>query len=275
VERRRAVSEVLEGRAAGAFVELDDAALDAQLGPTSLRVAAGERVALVGRNGSGKSTLLRLIAGLAAPSSGRVLVTCATSATPANHAKPRLGYVPQAFRASLLPWLSARDNVALPLRAEPLTKGERAACVEEALGVVPLERALLARRPQTLSGGEQQLVALARAIVACPSLLLLDEPFSALDSVARGAARIALGAWLARSGASMLIVSHDLDDLVLAERALVFDGREASAGLAAFEACAGRIVADVPASQARAQIAKLAHSAQPAHPQEAHVPAAP
>jgi ABC-type nitrate/sulfonate/bicarbonate transport system ATPase subunit len=226
------------GRAA-ASVELDDACLDAQLGPVSLRVAAGERVALVGRNGSGKSTLLRLIAGLAKPTRGRVRVTCVKGA---------LGYVPQAFRASLLPWLSVRDNVALPLRGEPLTAGERVARVDEALAAVPLDRALLTRRPQTLSGGEQQLVALARALVARPSLLLLDEPFSALDAVARRAMRAALGAWLgaARAGASLLIVSHDLDDLALAERALVFAGRP------------GRVVADVPAARARDEIARLA-----------------
>lgn len=263
------------GRASGepaVLIEVEGACLDAQLGPVSLRVAAGERLALVGRNGSGKSTLLRLIAGLAAPTGGSVRVarargatdaTDATDATGATGVTRALGYVPQAFRASLLPWLSAGDNVALPLRGERLTAGVRAARVDEALEVVPLDRALLARRPQTLSGGEQQLVALARALVARPSLLLLDEPFSALDVVARRAVRGALGAWLARARASVLIVSHDLDDLALAERALVFAG------------CPGRVVADVPAARARDEIARLTPLTPLTKDAEAHVAAAP
>lgn len=263
--RERAVSVGVDSVRSGAAVrvEIDAACLGAQLGPVSLHVGAGERVALVGRNGSGKSTLLRLIAGLAAPSRGRVVVTRANDTTGVMRA---LGYVPQAFPASLLPWLSVRDNVALPLRAERLTAGERVARVEEALAVVPLDRALLARRPQTLSGGEQQLVALARALVARPSLLLLDEPCSALDAVARRVVRGALGGWLARTGASLLIVSHDLDDLVLAERALVF-ARHAGG--------AGRVVADVPAARAREEIARLAELAPDVRDTEAHVAAAP
>ncbi len=257
-----------------ALVELTDARVDAQLGPVSIRVAAGERIALVGRNGSGKSTLLRLVAGLASPSSGRVRVRL-------DRARGPLGYAPQAFRASLLPWLSVRENVALPLRAERLAPSEHARRVDRALDVVALDRALLSRRPQTLSGGEQPLVVLARAVVARPAVLLLDEPCSALDAVARGTVRRALGAWLAASGATLLLVTHDLDDLALVERALVFaKGTSTEPG-------AGRVVADVPVAQARAQIARLAAGAEDAEDAEdatsaesgrgaeAHVAAAP
>jgi ABC-type nitrate/sulfonate/bicarbonate transport system ATPase subunit len=181
----------------------------------SLRLGAGERVALLGENGVGKTTLLRLIAGLEAPVAGSVRTTAP------------VGYVAQNYRASLLPWLRVRGNIALPLRAAAASDAATSVAqqVEAAADLVGLPPSLLARFPYQLSGGEQQRVALARALVGAPRLLLLDEPLAALDVLARIALRASLRAFLEERGAALLLVTHDLDDaLELAGRALVVSG---------------------------------------------------
>ena len=175
----------------------------------SFSIACGERVALLGRNGTGKTTLLRLAAGLEHPAGGGVDV------------HGRIGYVPQDAGASLLPWFRVRTNVVL---------GQRDAeeALAEALAVVPACAGLLDRWPSELSGGEQQLVALARAFACDPQLVLLDEPFSALDAAVRPAVRQSLLARIALRGATLVMVTHDDDDVsALAERVLRLDGRPA------------------------------------------------
>ena len=169
-----------------------------------LDIARGEFVALLGRSGSGKSTLLRVLAGLDRDSTGDLHVD---------------GTVSVAFQAPrLVPGTRVLDNVALGLRVpEPVAAAERA-LAEVAL----TERATA--WPLTLSGGEAQRVSLARALVRDPDLLLLDEPFSALDALTRiNVHRLVLDLW-ARHRPGVLLVTHDVDEaLLLADRVLVLD----------------------------------------------------
>jgi ABC-type nitrate/sulfonate/bicarbonate transport system ATPase subunit len=185
----------------------------------SLHVNAGEFVALIGPSGSGKTTLLSLIVGLEEPTSGEI----ALRGDP--HA-PRLGdvgYMPQ--RDLLLPWRSALDNAAAGLEVRGLAKAEareRARELFQQFGLVGFERAW----PATLSGGMRQRVAFARAVLAGGELLLLDEPFGALDALTR----LGLQRWLAEMCAVLkltcLLVTHDLDEaLLLADRVYVLTPR--------------------------------------------------
>jgi len=185
------------------------------LADVTLEARAGERVAILGPNGAGKSTLLRVIAGLVRPDRGTA------------RAEGPIGWVPQDFRASLLPWLDAEANVALTLRPLRLDRRARARRLAEALAVVPIAAPLLGRRPRELSGGEQQRVALARALAGAPRTLLLDEPFSAIDAAARADLRGRLAAAVAARGTTLVLVTHELDDVFdLADRAVVLgDGR--------------------------------------------------
>jgi sulfonate transport system ATP-binding protein len=179
--------------------------------PLTLALAAGERLALLGANGAGKTTLLRVVLGLSAAASGAIERSCAP-----------IGYVPQDFRAGLFPWLRVRQNLALALSAEQARACPADAALAPALRTVPLRPELLDRYPDRLSGGEQQLVAIARAFVAAPRLLVLDEPFSALDAPTRLALVGALIAWTEERGAALIVVAHEIDTVVqLAHRAVV------------------------------------------------------
>lgn len=171
----------------------------------SARFEAGRITALVGRSGCGKSTLLRLVAGLRRPDAGRV------EGVPARKA--------MVFQdAALLPWLDARANVALPGRYGPI--GD----VDAALARVGLGGSGHAL-PRTLSGGQRMRVSLARALVANPELVLLDEAFAALDGVTRRAVQAEFLALQAELGWTVLMVTHELDDAVrLADRVVALDG---------------------------------------------------
>jgi NitT/TauT family transport system ATP-binding protein len=143
----------------------------------SLTIGAGDFVALLGPSGCGKSTLLRLIAGLDQPDSGRV-------AWEAGH-QPQPGEIGFVFQdATLLPWASAADNVFLPLRLAGTARGQAMPHVHEALHRVGLD-GFEAARPRQLSGGMRMRVSIARALVTRPRLLLMDEPFAALDEFTR------------------------------------------------------------------------------------------
>ncbi|MFD8299573.1 ABC transporter ATP-binding protein [Streptomyces bauhiniae] len=168
-------------------------------------LAPGEFVALLGRSGCGKSTLLRVLAGLDRDIDGTVLV-------------PRRRAV--AFQAPrLMPWKRVWRNVLLGLPGKP----ERA-LAEQALEEVGLGHRVNAW-PKTLSGGEAQRVSLARALVREPDLLLLDEPFGALDALTRINAQRLVGELWQRRGCAVLLVTHDVEEAVLlADRVLVMDG---------------------------------------------------
>ena len=150
----------------------------AALGPLDLDVAKGEFVSLLGPSGCGKSTALRLIAGLSAPSSGTVNVS--HPATRADGRHP-IGFVFQ--EPTLMPWASVRDNVRLPLKLSHAPAAEDSR-IEEALAQVGLAEFADAY-PRELSGGMKMRVSLARALVTDPDILLLDEPFAALDEITR------------------------------------------------------------------------------------------
>lgn len=188
-----------------------------------LEISAGSFVALVGPSGSGKSTLLRLIAGLDTPSSGQITIEPAAE-------RRATGTAATAFvfqDAHLLPWRSVLDNVALPLELLGVERKEARRRAEAPLADVELGDALM-RYPDQLSGGMRMRVSIARALVTEPELLLLDEPFAALDELTRQRLEERLRAlWTAR-GMTVLFVTHSLAEAVfLAERALVFSQRPA------------------------------------------------
>ena len=199
----------------------------AALHELSFAARAGELVCVVGPSGCGKSTLLRLVAGLLAPDGGALRVL-GTSPAAARAAK-RIGYVPQD--GALLPWRSALANVAFALQvgARPPRGAPSRPAVEQAaramLRRVGIED-LADRAPHQLSGGQRQRVALARALVISPALLLLDEPFAALDELSREALRAELLALWERERPTMLFVTHSVPEAVtLADRVLVLSPR--------------------------------------------------
>jgi len=195
----------------------------APLGPVDLALAPGEIVALVGASGAGKSTLLRLLARLEAPAAGEVAVAAASG---------RIAVVFQ--NPTLMPWADIRANVALPLELAGLPRDEARRRAAEALVAVGLGDRLDAR-PRQLSGGMAMRASLARALVTRPDLLLLDEPFAALDSVTRRRLIEDLHSlWADQSPRpAMVFVTHDVDEAVyLAHRAVVL---EAASGTVAVE----------------------------------------
>ncbi|KEF42756.1 MAG: hypothetical protein ER33_04255 [Cyanobium sp. CACIAM 14] len=177
-----------------------------------LRIDAGERVAIVGSSGCGKSTLLRLVAGLAAPSTGRVLL----NGEPVLRPNPAVGFIYQEPR--LMPWLRVRDNVGFALRGRA---AERREPVRSALRRVGLEE-YASFYPKQLSGGMAQRVAIARALAPAPKLILLDEPFSALDAIKRADLQNHFLRLWESEKLSTLLVTHDVEEaIVLADRILV------------------------------------------------------
>ena len=181
----------------------------------ALRLELGEQAVLLGPSGSGKSTLLGIVAGLQSPSSGRVEVLGTDLAGLGGAARDRfradhMGFVFQQF--NLLPYLSALDNVLLPLRFSALRRrraGDARAQARRLLGELQLPEASWALLPHRLSVGQQQRVAVARALIGGPELVVADEPSSALDSDTRDQFLALLQGELARHGSSLLMVTHD------------------------------------------------------------------
>jgi ABC-type nitrate/sulfonate/bicarbonate transport system ATPase subunit len=216
--------------AAGVEIDGVDVSYDAvqALRGVSLRVAAGEIVAVVGPSGCGKTTLLELVCGLAAPDGGRVRAGAAA-------------LMPQ--RDALLPWLSALDNAGLALRVAGASRAAARVAAHEhfaAFGLEGFERA----RPAALSGGMRQRVAFLRTLLAGRPVLCLDEPFGALDALTRLQMQRWLAGALAREPRTVLLVTHDVEEAVLlADRIALMSPRP------------GRIVEllDVPLPRPRAR----------------------
>jgi putative ABC transport system ATP-binding protein len=199
----------------GAFVALDDVSLD---------VWPGEFVTLLGQSGSGKSTLLRIIAGLTAPSAGRVLINGRDVSTVPTQRRG-VGFVFQNY--ALFPHLTVFENIAYPLRIRSMKMPEIQQRVEQALARVNLH-GLGDRFAAQLSGGQQQRVAVARALAGSPSILLADEPTGNLDSK-NGEAVMRLLSDLHREGSTICMVTHDPRFARHAERELhLFDGKVVS-----------------------------------------------
>lgn len=173
----------------------------------SFSVPDGQLVAILGASGSGKTTLLRLIAGFLTPDCGEIRLGDTVLATPGKSLRPErrgIGYVAQ--EGALFPHLTVAQNISFGLKRAARRDLAR---VEQLLAMVGLPAHYAQRPPQALSGGEQQRVALARALAPAPRLLLLDEPFSALDASLRVETRQAVASALAQAGATAILVTHD------------------------------------------------------------------
>lgn len=183
-----------------------------------LEIAEGELVALLGPSGCGKSTLLRLVAGLDEPNAGQIDVNWGDEPN-------AMGYVFQD--AHLLPWRNVLANVELPLELSGVPQGERRQAAIEALEAVELGD-VLEHLPSELSGGMRMRVSIARALVTRPKLLLLDEPFAALDEITRHRLDERLRALWASRGLTILFVTHSIAEAAfLADRAIVLTRRPA------------------------------------------------
>jgi osmoprotectant transport system ATP-binding protein len=186
----------------------------------TLCVDRGQFVALVGASGSGKSTLLKSINRLVVPDSGTVRIDGEdVTGTESHSLRRRIGYVIQGV--GLFPHLSVAANIAMPLRIAGDAADGR---VAELLDLVDLPQDFAARLPETLSGGQRQRVGFARALARAPGLMLMDEPFGALDPVTRDALGRSYRALHDRLGLTSIMVTHDMAEaLLLADRVVVLD----------------------------------------------------
>jgi NitT/TauT family transport system ATP-binding protein len=211
------------------------------LGDISFDVHQGEIVSLIGESGCGKTTLLRIVQGLVRLDSGTVLV----DGTPVTRPGRDRGFVFQ--QANLLPWRSARQNVEFGLELQGVPRTERATRAAQLLDLVGLTRAA-DQYPHELSGGMQQRVGLARALVIEPAILLMDEPFSALDAQTREVLQIELLRIHEQTHKTTLFVTHDLDEaLYLSDRIIVLAAKP------------GRVrrILEVPFAHPRPELAEL------------------
>jgi NitT/TauT family transport system ATP-binding protein len=183
-------------------------------------VPAGELVCVLGPSGCGKTTLLRCIAGLLEPTAGEVELAGQRVAGP----PPGMAIVFQDYGRSLFPWLTIRRNVELPLKAKGLPGDRRRTLVEQSLAAVGLAHVAEAH-PWQLSGGMQQRVAIARAIAYEPTVLLMDEPFAAVDAQTRADLEDLIRSVWRQLGVTTLFVTHDIDEAVyIGQRVIVLSG---------------------------------------------------
>ena len=254
------------------MIELEDVAKSFDGGATyavdgvSLTIEAGGFVALVGGSGSGKTTTLKMINGLIRPDRGQIRVGGeAVGAAPPHILRRRIGYVFQEI--GLFPHLSVAENIGIT----PMLMGESKAAIEarvaELLDLVSLPRDFATRRPSALSGGQRQRVGVARALAARPRLMLMDEPFGALDPVTRDALGREYRDLHERLGLTTLMVTHDITEAVLlADRVVIMDrgkvraeGRPAE--LLASSDAAVRALMETPRRQAE----RVRERLEPAH----------
>ncbi|MET3723522.1 ATP-binding cassette domain-containing protein [Sphingomonas trueperi] len=224
----------------------------------SLEIAGGSFVALVGASGSGKSTLLKMVNRLIEPSEGRVLIDGEpVGAEPPHLLRRRIGYVFQ--NVGLFPHLTVGENVAIGLKLAGAK--DRQARVAELLQLVDLPEAMAARMPDALSGGQRQRVGVARALATAPGLLLMDEPFGALDPVTRDALGKAIRALHETMGLTTILVTHDMAEaLLLADRILVMEAGRVVGDASPRELLAGKggAAADALVAVPREQAERLA-----------------
>lgn len=187
-----------------------------------LQSPPGEALAIIGRSGCGKSTLLHILAGLSKPTEGRVLLNGVAVEKPS----PRWVMMFQA--PHLFPWMTVSQNVGVGLTFGSWTKSEIRERVSHAIQLVELQD-FAQSNVQDLSGGQQQRVALARSLVMQPEMLLLDEPFSALDAFTRASLQKDVRSIAKRLGFNVVIVTHDIDEaVIMADRAVIMAGSPGS-----------------------------------------------
>jgi len=187
----------------------------------SLAIEAGSFVSVLGPSGCGKSTLIKVISGLLAPSAGRVELNGA----PVTGPRPDVGIVFQ--QPTLLPWKTVLDNVLVPLRARKAPREEAIARAEELIALVKL-KGFERNYPFELSGGMQQRVALARALIHDPPVIVMDEPFAALDALTREQMSLELQRLWSHSRKTVLFVTHSISEAVfLSDRVIVLSPRPA------------------------------------------------
>lgn len=189
------------------------------LQPVDLAVAANDFITILGPSGCGKSTLLRIVAGLEAPSTGQVLLDGKAVTRPG----PDRGMVFQSY--TLFPWLTVAQNIGFGLRERNVSERERNGIVASYIDLVGL-KGFENHWPKQLSGGMQQRTAIARALANDPEILLLDEPFGALDNQTRGLMQeLLLGIWERRKK-TVLFVTHDIEEAIfMASRVIVMSAR--------------------------------------------------
>jgi len=188
----------------------------------TLTVRPGEVIVIRGDNGTGKTTLLNILVGIEPATTGTMRFS---DAADGPH---RVGYVQQDYTSSLLPWFDVRENVAIPLRLAGVEKKERSDRADrllESLGFATLPRDAY---PYQLSGGQKQRVALARALIHEPHLLILDEPFANLDAHSTRDLQETISEIHQSKRPTILYVSHDLDQIFLADRVLLLHGSPAA-----------------------------------------------
>jgi NitT/TauT family transport system ATP-binding protein len=190
-----------------------------------LDIRRGEFMTVIGPSGCGKSTLLQIAAGLIPPSSGRVVL----DGKPVNGPPPEMVYLFQQYAKSLFPWRTVRDNVAFALECRAVRRAERLERASAYLTMVDLAE-FADHYPWQLSGGMQQRVAIARALAATPRVLLMDEPFSAVDALTRlDLQTLLLDIWQKSGDLTILFVTHDVEEAIyLSDRIAVLTRRPAS-----------------------------------------------
>ena len=209
------MTSLIEVEAVSQIFETREGKANWALWQVSLEIEAGEFVCLIGPSGCGKTTLLHLIAGFMKPSEGSVRFAGA----PVGEPSPDRGVVFQEY--ALFGWMTARQNVEFGLRMRGMGRAERREKAREALARVGLERAL-ERYPHELSGGMRQRVAVARALVNEPRVLLMDEPFAAVDAITRTTLQDDLVRLWQQTGVSVVFVTHNVDEAAfLAQRVVV------------------------------------------------------
>ena len=240
------------------------------LSDLSLRVEAGQFVALLGPSGCGKTTTLRLIAGFETPDAGTISIQGRRVADATKNLPPEQRNIGMVFQEyALFPHLSVADNISFGLRVSRGAKKQR---VNELLELVGLD-GLADRMPHALSGGQQQRVALARALAPSPAILLLDEPFSNLDAALRTQVRMEVHGILSAASVTSVFVTHDQEEaLSLGDQvAVMFDGRiaqistpqqiytrPATAEVAAFVGEANFLPGTAEGSYARSELGSVA-----------------